>query len=489
MKRSSGILCPVASLPSRFGVGDFGENAKKFLQIAKQSGFSFWQVLPLNPIGYGHSPYQPFSSFAIDEMYTDLDELAARGLIDKAPSFQEDADRIPYEEVKVFKNDYLHEAFKRETKENPHCIDDFRKSHPWVEKWALFMLNKRLENLQGWSTWRKDRKEAFKMGEPKTKQAKERYLYEIWLQMTLYRQWSTLRNYANSLGIKIIGDVPFYVGYDSCDVWANQEYFMLDKLTKEPAWIAGVPPDYFSATGQRWGNPIYNWKKLEKENFSFLIERLERNGELYDVIRLDHFRAFDTYWKIPASCPTAIDGEWVLAPGYRFFEIFQSKCPNIEIIAEDLGELRPHVDILRYHFDFPGMDVIQFTFEESNIKKKKKHDSVDSVVYVGTHDNDTAIGFFKTLDKEDQVLWSKALDEAKTPKGEINERLIHFAMNKNAAYVILTAQDILGLGNEGRINLPGVINSINWTWRMKDLKALESKVEELHKLNEEYNRL
>lgn len=489
MKRSSGILCPVASLPSRFGVGDFGVNARKFLDLAKQSGFSLWQVLPLNPIGYGHSPYQPFSSFAIDEMYVDLDELTSRGLLDKVPSFNENADRIPYEEVKVFKSAYLHKAFEKEMRISPRCLVSFRNSHPWVEKWALFMLNKRLEGMKGWSTWRKDRKECIKNGIPRSRIGKERAEYEIWLQMTLYRQWSELRRYANSLGIRIIGDVPFYVGYDSCDVWANQSYFLLDKNTKEPAWIAGVPPDYFSATGQRWGNPIYNWKKLEKEDFSFLIERLKRNGELYDVIRLDHFRAFDTYWKIPAKCPTAIDGEWILAPGYRFFEIFQDKCPDIEIIAEDLGELRPHVDILRQHFEFPGMDVIQFTFEESNIKKKKEHKDFDSVVYVGTHDNDTALGFFASLEKEDQKLWSKALDEAKVPDGEINERLINFAMEKNANYVILTAQDILGLGNEGRINLPGVINDINWTWRMKDFKGLEAKVESLHKLNKEYDRL
>ena len=477
------------------------------------------QLTELNPtyavveaagVGYEINIALPtFSAFAGNWLFIDPRRLMKRGLLNANEVVEQEHNvnkwRIDYDFLRVAREKMLRLAFTRADDNLKNEINKFLEENKWAQDVAAYQTAKDKYYQRAWWQWDDEDLRAYKKSAVDKLKEEENYMFHAFVQYIFTSEWQDIKSQINELGIKIIGDMPIYVSCDSADVWAARDLFKMAKPGKkiekqdeddeipETAYIfdkvAGVPPDYFSATGQRWGNPIYNWKKMEKEDFSFLIERLERNGELYDVIRLDHFRAFDTYWKIPASCPTAIDGEWVLAPGYRFFEIFQSKCPNIEIIAEDLGELRPHVDILRYHFDFPGMDVIQFTFEESNITKKKKHESVDSVVYVGTHDNDTAIGFFDGLKKEDQVLWTKALDEAKTPKGKINERLIHFAMNKNAAYVILTAQDILGLGNEGRINLPGVINGINWTWRMKDLKALESKVEELHKLNEEYNRL
>jgi 4-alpha-glucanotransferase len=324
--------------------------------------------------------------------------------------------------------------------------------------------------------------------EPLTSEEVEASNYEIWLQKTLYSQWKKLHDYANSKGVRLIGDVPFYVGFDSCDVWANQDSFLLDPETKKPLWIAGVPPDYFSKTGQRWGNPIYNWDLLEKRDFSFIINRLKLNGELYDVIRLDHFRAFDTYWKIPASCPTAIEGSWVEAPGYKLFDLFFKKVPNLEIIAEDLGDLRPQVLTLRDHYNFPGMNVIEFTFFDAEIAKKPGYNRENMVAYLGTHDNDPLKSYYNKLDLQSQGDWDRALDIKKMPKGSINERLINYELSLQAKYAIFSIQDLLELGDESRLNKPGIIDDVNWTWRMLDYDAFEAKLEHLKSLNSQYQR-
>ena len=488
MDRKAGILMPIASLPSRFGVGVFGNETKKFIDIIQSGGFSLWQILPLNPLGYGHSPYQPFSSFAIEEIYVDLDDLFELGLIDKVPPFNSDKTKIAYEDVRVYKSKFLHEAFQNEMKKHPRCLTKFKQTHPWVEDWALFMMNKRLEGLKCWKDWRPSRKNMIGKPLPRSKVSKSRINYEIWLQMTLYRQWDSIKKYANSKGIKIIGDIPFYVGYDSCDLWANQKAFLLDK-NKDPKFIAGCPPDYFCSTGQRWGNPIYDWKYIEKHNFDFFFDRLLRNGELYDIIRLDHFRAFDTYWKVPSSCPTAEDGEWVYGPGYKIFDKFEEMNTGIEIIAEDLGELRPQVYVLRDHYDFPGMNVIEFTFEDENFRGKTSFNKENMVAYIGTHDNEPLKPFFAALKKETQEKWLKALDELKIPEGTLNERFQHYLYSKKCNYAIISTQDILGLGNEARINMPGVINDSNWCWKLKDYNELEKAMPKMLELAKLYKRL
>ncbi|MCR4562000.1 MAG: 4-alpha-glucanotransferase, partial [Bacilli bacterium] len=257
--RQSGVLMPISALPNRFGCGDFGKKAREFVDILEKGGFKIWQILPLNPLGYGHSPYQPFSSFAIEELYVDLDALHARGLIGRVKSFKGDGKKVYFEEIRDYKARYLRLAYLHEMRKSPRCLSKFKKEHPWVESWSLFMLNKRRNNLQSWTLWSKKQQEMIKHPKKLTKKEKAMAEYEIWLQKTLYEQWKQLKKYANEKGIRIVGDVPFYVGFDSCDVWANQKTFLLDPRTHEPTWIAGVPPDYFSATGQRWGNPIYNW--------------------------------------------------------------------------------------------------------------------------------------------------------------------------------------------------------------------------------------
>jgi 4-alpha-glucanotransferase len=488
MNRVSGVLCPVSALPSRFGCGDFAKESRRFVDLLKEGGFSLWQILPLNPLGYGHSPYQPFSSFALEEIYVDLDELADQKLCTRAPDFQKDAKKVDYETIRGFKAPYLKAAYREEMKRTPGCLDHFVATHPWVIGWSLFMMNKRRNAMASWESWPKEQQEMITSYPALNADEEEAAKYEIWLQKTLYSQWQALKAYANKNGIRLVGDVPFYVGFDSCDVWANQDSFLLDPETRKPLWIAGVPPDYFSKTGQRWGNPIYDWALLEKRHFAFIINRLKLNGELYDVIRLDHFRAFDTYWKIPASCPTAVEGAWIEAPGYKLFDQFFKEVPGLEIIAEDLGDLRPEVLTLRDHYNFPGMNVVEFTFHDAEIVKKPGCDRENMVAYLGTHDNDPLKSYFSLLPLEEQKLWLKALDEKKIAPGDINDRMIAYELSLKAKYAIFAMQDLLGLGAESRLNKPGIIDEFNWTWRMVDYAPFQAKVEHLKHLNAEYHR-
>lgn len=489
MERCSGVLMPISALPSRFGVGDFGSTSFEFVNHIKRGGFKLWQILPLNPLGYGHSPYQPFSSFALDELYIDLDGLYEEKLIAKPASFNEDADKVLYEEIAKYKHELLLEAFSNDLNDLDERLNKFIESNPWVESWSLFMTFKRKNNMRSWNEWPMNEQLLIKEENPSLSE-EEQYSkkYEIWVQMKLYEQWSLLKKYANENGIRIIGDVPFYCGFDSCDVWANQDCFLLDEETKQPTFIAGVPPDYFSPDGQRWGNPIYNWDLFEKTDFKFLINRLKGNGVIYDIIRLDHFRAFDTFWKITASCPTAKEGEWIEPPGYKFFETFNKEAGDIEIIAEDLGLLRPEVLVLRDYFSFPGMNVIEFNFEQTELEKKYDKTPINMVAYIGTHDNDPFMGFFDKLESRKKEQWITALDELDLPGENIKEKMINYCLSLNAKYAIIAVQDILGLGSEARLNKPAIIDDVNWTWRLKDYKELEKSLEKLSLANTLYHR-
>jgi 4-alpha-glucanotransferase len=473
-RRQAGILLPLSALPSRFGVGDFGDEAYRFVDLISEMGFSLWEILPLNPIGYGHSPYQPFSSFAMDEIYVSLDALLRKGLIKEAPSYYADAPKVFYEDVRSFKAPYLHEAYEAEMKRDPHCLDAFVSGHDWAENWGIFMSLKRSEGMRPWNEWPQEKKDALSRKESLLDAEKEAARYEIWVQKTLYEQWSSLHEHALKKGVRIIGDVPFYVGFDSLDVYEDNDDFLLDPETKEPTFVAGVPPDYFSATGQRWGNPIYDWDRLKGNGFAFIMRRFALNAKIYDVIRLDHFRAFDTYWKIPASCPTAVGGEWVEAPGYEFFDLLLEKHPEVRIIAEDLGMLRPEVLALRDHYGFPGMNVVQFNFEDSEFQGKEI-DRPNSVAYLGTHDNETMRGFLEHLGPEREARWMEALSKKGFSDGTGTERLISYCLSLEADTAIICAQDILGLDDSARINVPGVIDDVNWTWRLISLDGLEAK--------------
>lgn len=472
--RKAGILLPVASLPSNYGIGDFGKKAYEFVDLLHEGGFSLWQILPLNPLGYGHSPYQPFSSFAFDELYIDLEELHRQGYIKKLPRKKRNGEKIEYEKLREFKKPYLEEAFDNFLSAHPKGLSNFEKTHPWVADYSVFKLFKDSEGGIAWESW-PDWKRNWIYTRPKLTPELERgRLYQLFLQKTLYEQWGKLHKYANKKGLKIIGDVPFYVGYDSCDVWANQEYFLLDPESKQPSFIAGVPPDYFSATGQRWGNPIYDWNRLEKDGFSFLLKRIQGNAAIYDIIRLDHFRAFDTYWKVPSSCPTAMEGEWIEAPGYLFFDKLLGENPDISIIAEDLGSLRPEVLSLRDHYHFPGMNVIEFTFDDCELSGKKEEWNRENLVcYLGTHDNDTIKGYLKSLEKDHRKKWVKALQSLNIPTKPLPWAMVEYAMRMKCRYAVLSMQDVLGLDSYSRLNKPGIIDDINWSWKMKNFSSFE----------------
>ena len=487
-KRQAGVLLSLTSLPGAYGIGDFGKNAISFIDMLAKTGFKVWQILPLNPLGYGNSPYQPFSSFAIDERFVDLDDLKARGLLRSVKKFRPQAGKVDYNAVAEFKMPYLRRAYAKELKENgTKNIARFARKNPWVKDWAVFMMNKR-RYPSSWNEWPDEVKEWIKKRPALNKQDREDAEFEIFLQMTLYRQWNKIHRHAKLRGIKIVGDIPFYVGFDSCDVWANQNSFLLDPETHMPTDIAGVPPDYFSETGQRWGNPIYDWDKLAKEDFFFIQNRIHLNAALYDILRLDHFRAFDTYWKIPASCPTAIDGKWIEAPGYAFFDSLLKKYPDLEIIAEDLGDLRDEVLVLRDHYNFPGMNVIQFTFHDCELVHKGDWNRENSVAYLDTHDNDTMLSYFYLLPEKEQGDWLAALSKMGIKDGTVVERMITYCMRKPAKLAVLSMQDILGLDVDARTNVPGVIDDRNWTWKMVNFESFKKRMPFLTKLIEETGR-
>ena len=482
-KRQAGLLLSVTSLPGKYGIGDFGPSAYEFIDLIKSAGFSLWQILPLNPLGYGNSPYQPYSSFAIDEQFVDLDALVAEGLLGKIEPEDFIASKVRYDQVKAFKLKYLREAYETFLKEEgaKDKLDAFVNAHPWTRDWSVFMMNKR-RYPTAWNEWPSEVKNWVAKRPALKKEDLREANFEVFIQMVLYAQWDKLHAYAKSKGIKIIGDIPFYVGYDSVDVWANQDTFLLDEETKLPSCVAGVPPDYFSATGQRWGNPIYNWKKLEKEDFFFIENRIHLNAALYDILRLDHFRAFDTYWSIPAECPTAIDGKWIEAPGYKLFDSLFAKYPDLSIIAEDLGDLRDEVLVLRDHYNFPGMNVIQFTFADCELVHKGDWNRVNSVAYLDTHDNDTMLSYFYLLPEQEQGDWLHALASMGIVIGSPVDRMIVYCMRKPANMAILSMQDVLELDTIARTNVPGIVDDRNWTWKLENFEAFKKRLPFLKEL-------
>ncbi len=452
---------PVASLPGRHGCGCFGKETYSFVDYAAQAGFTIWQILPLNPLGYGNSPYQPYSSYAMDDLYISLDLLAEKGLIRKAPSFRRRAETIDYDAVRAFREPYLREAYKNFTPDLNYTTFGYQE---WVKNYSLFMALKKRNQKQCWLDWPKADKDLILKENPDLTDLKDDILYEVFLQYILYLQWKDLKQYANDKGIEIMGDCPFYVGIDSADVWASRKNFLLDDDGR-PIFIAGVPPDYFSATGQRWGNPIYDWDYMKKDKFTFWIERLSYIGKMFDVVRVDHFRAFDTYWKIKASCPTAIDGEWIEAPGYELFDALKEANPELEIVAEDLGDLRPEVLKLRDHYNFRGMRVIQFSFDPNGMGPDKDH----LLVYTGTHDNAPILSWYREKPLAERRAMLNCLRRMGYHKNSFMSDVIDYSLDSNADMVIIPMFDWLHLGKETRLNKPGTVGAPNWMWRMTEL--------------------
>ncbi len=481
--RESGILMPLSSLPSPYGIGELGAETLSFVENLNETGITIWQLLPLNPLGYGNSPYQPYSSCAGDEIYISLEELYRQGLIEKLPEeFQAMEKRVDYEKVRAFKEPYLREAYSRF--EKTEAYEAFI-SQDWVYDYGMFRALKKKNGGSCWNQWEEEDKNWPMTREERSEEIQDEVNYHMVLQYLFFSQWMKIKSYANEKGIRIMGDVPFYVGVDSVDVWGARENFLLDAEGK-PVFIAGVPPDYFSATGQRWGNPIYDWEYLKEQNYQFWLDRIGYSSQLFDLIRIDHFRAFDTYWKIPAFCPTAVDGEWVEAPGYEVLALLQEKLPDVELVAEDLGDLRPEVVELKEHFHLKGMKVLEFSIDTSGKYARDTFGEEENmIIYTGTHDNDTLMQWYESLSVAGRRKVRSFLKRQGISTGSVRERLLTYTLNSKAAYAIVPMADVLGLGKEGRMNLPGTVGSPNWEWRMPDQNRIRKGLGQYRKLIEE----
>jgi 4-alpha-glucanotransferase len=491
--RQAGILLAVSSLPSRHGIGDFGPSAYEFIRYLRRTGMRLWQVLPLNPLGYGNSPYQPYSSMAMDEIYISLDLLVKEKLLVKVPSFRQKSKQVNYQLVRKFKDKYLKKAFKKFIPDEKYV--KFIRQNKWVRDYAVFITLKHHNNDLPWNEWPTIQKRWIDDHQYDLSPLDNEINYAMFLQYMLIKQWRALKRYANRQAIKIVGDIPFYVGIDSLDVWSNKKQFLLDE-EDQPTHIAGVPPDFFSKTGQRWGNPLYDWDYMKNDNFTFWIQRLRYTNKLFDIIRIDHFRAFDTYWKIPASSPTAEIGEWIEAPGYQVFDQIFSTFPRIKIIAEDLGELRPEVLILRDHYDLPGMKIVQFRFEpnEKYLRRAGTYfprftDRENMVIYTGTHDNQTIYGWYLAQDKKTRQRTIALLKDKGFAYQKVSESFCEYTLSNIARYAFLPMQDVLSLSDKAKMNTPGTIGDHNWAYKMDSFDPFIKQLPFLKRIVKKTNRL
>lgn len=472
--RQSGILLHPTSLPGRFGCGDLGPGAYRFLDFLSAARQQVWQVLPLGPTGYGDSPYQSLSSFAGNPLLISPDRLLDEGLLEPddlsdAPVFPDD--RVDFGAVIPFRMRVLHRSYERFTAHPPiDLADEFatfcRAQAAWLDDFALFMALKEAHGGVGWLDWAPEaalrQPDGMAAWRNRLAQPIARHRY---YQFLFFRQWQALHQAAHRRGIRLIGDAPIFVAHDSTDVWAHREMFRLDDHG-QPTVVAGVPPDYFSATGQLWGNPIYDWDRLRDTGYGWWIQRVRATLALVDVLRLDHFRGFAAYWEVPAGAETAIDGRWVTGPGADLFHAlrFAFGVHHLPIIAEDLGVITPDVVALREEFELPGMKVLQFAFGGGDIAQMEPpYDYARRcVVYTGTHDNDTALGWYRhSGDPAERAL---ALAYMGSDGREFNWDFIRLAMASVADTAIVPLQDVLGLDSEARMNFPGRGHG-NWAWR------------------------
>ena len=467
--RKCGVLMPVSSLPSRFGIGGFSKEAYDFVDFLAEGGQSLWQILPLGPTGYGDSPYQSFSTFAGNPYYISLDALIKQGLLTEeeceAADYGDHPNYVNYEKIYNSRFDLLRKAFNRADIENDTNYEKFVEDQSaWLKDYAMYMAIKDSLGGVAWIEWDEDirlRKPAAMAHYEET--LKEDIAFYSYLQYLFATQWSALKAYANGKGINIIGDIPIYVAFDSADTWANPELFQLDE-ENIPTAVAGCPPDAFSATGQLWGNPLYRWDYHERTGFAWWIRRLAYCFTIYDVVRIDHFRGFDEYWAIPYGDPTAEFGRWEKGPGYALFEAMKKALGNREVIAEDLGFLTPSVLKLVKKTGYPGMKVLQFAFDSREESDYLPHNYTHNcVVYTGTHDNDTVMGWIPAMSRKDLAFAKKYIGVKRT--SDICSNLIRMAYASVADTAIIPIQDYLELGSEARINTPSTLGG-NWEWRM-----------------------
>ncbi len=475
--RISGILAHISSLPSPYGIGDLGHSAYNFLNFLEDSGQSLWQILPTGPTNpiFDNSPYMSTSAFSGSPLLISLELLAADRLLNEKdlehpPEFSEYL--TDYLTVTEFKSRLLQRAFTNFDQKNRE-FQQFTKKSSWLRDYCLFMVLKEAYGQKGWFDWPQELAERNQSALQEIEELHaDRMAYYSFEQFTFFSQWQQLHKKAGEKGIRLIGDIPIYVGWDSVDVWANQSIFYLNNKTHHPTQVAGVPPDYFSKTGQRWGNPLYRWncrdKAIKKQLYGWWTKRFRSVFQMVDIARVDHFRGFEAYWSIPASHKTAIKGKWVKGPGIKLFnEIYKSLGP-LDIIAEDLGEITPEVIALRDSLGFPGMKILQFAFDgnRENSFLPYNFTTPNSVIYTGTHDNDTTVGWFLS-DKLDETRRKTIKQSCNRNLGdghEIHKDLIYLALSSISRWAIFPLQDILGFGNDCKMNSPGSKKG-NWAWR------------------------
>ncbi len=491
--RRNGMLLPIASLPSPYGIGGFSKEAYEFIDLLEETGQKLWQILPLGPTSYGDSPYQSFSTFAGNPYFIDLDTLVEKGWLTKeaceASDFGDnesyiDYGRIYHSRFLLLKQAFLNsdvltdEEFKKFCEENKH----------WLPDYALYMAIKNQNDGKSWIEW----KENIRLRNPETveqykKELEEECNFYEFLQYEFHEQWTKVKEYAHEKGIQIVGDVPIYVAFDSADTWANPELFQLDEENL-PLGVAGCPPDAFSATGQLWGNPLYRWEYHKETGYDWWLKRIAHCFDLYDIVRIDHFRGFDEYYSIPYGDETAVNGHWEKGPGMDLFNTVKEKLGELDIIAEDLGFLTESVFKLLKDSGYPGMKVLQFAFDSSENSDYLTYKyQRNCVVYTGTHDNDTTAGWFEKLSDGDRDVALRYMNSFYTPKEEQHWDLIALAMRSTADTCIIPVQDFLGLGSEARINTPSTLGD-NWKWRMTKGAFSEELKEKIRRMTKLYGR-
>lgn len=489
-RRQSGILLHPTSLPGPGGIGSFGVAARRFVDFLHSAGQSLWQVLPLGPTGYGNCPYSCYSAFAGNPLLVDLEELVSEGDLEKGDlkdGFPESI--VDYDAVAAFRIPLLKKAARRfldggesdRKREFWHFCD----TTLWLHDYALFIACKEHFRGKSWNSWPRDIAD-------RSVDAYEQYSGKLgpsvgeqkYIQWQFYRQWGNLRSYANSRGVQIVGDAPIFVAYDSADVWCNRSLFLLDDHGK-PVVVVGVPPDYFSKTGQLWGNPLYNWGRMAEDGFGWWVSRMKNDLRLYDIVRIDHFRGFEACWTVRYGQKTAIKGEWVKSPGEALLMAFQKTFSSLPIIAEDLGIITHEVEALRDRFMLPGMKILQFAFDGGPGNPYLPHNySQNCVVYTGTHDNNTTQGWFAGLGEAQR---KRVLAYLRCTEDELVKEMMRAALSSSAKMAVIPLQDLLGLGSEARMNVPGVAKG-NWCWRFKDGEFDGSESARLRDMTECYNR-
>lgn len=470
--RASGILLPVSSLPGKYGIGCFSKEAYDFVDVLEKANQKYWQILPIGPTSYGDSPYQSFSTFAGNPYFISLEKLIEEELLTEeecnSVDFGENNEYIDYEKLYNGRFNLLKKAYKRSNPEDEGFKKFVEENGFWIEDYAMFMTIKAEHNGESFELW----EDEIRVRKP---EAMERYrekfkdeiLFYKFIQFKFYEQWFKLKEYANDKGIKIIGDIPIYVAYDSADVWANPELFQMDEEVK-PISVAGCPPDAFSADGQLWGNPVYKWDYHKQTGYTWWIKRIENSTKLYDVIRIDHFRGFDEYYAIPYGEETAVNGKWEKGPGMDLFRNIEKALGKRDVIAEDLGFVTDSVRKLVHDSGFPGMKVVEFAFDARDTGAASDylpHNYIrNCVVYTGTHDNETLIGWWSSIDQRSRDMARDYMAAHYTPDRLINVPFITLAMRSIADLCIIPMQDYLGLDNKARMNKPSTVGD-NWRWR------------------------